>query len=528
MQSPDPLTPERQAILSALRQIERRLRLNRLLHAAALTVGLVLLGLVTWRLLHWLDAGAPAASALVVLLAALGAIGLLLGIAVTLVGGSVAAERAAAEADARAGLHDELTSAFWFMRGGDAAAAVARDWIGLQLRRAAVSARALRPSRIVPLRLPRPATAGLAAGFVVLVAVWGVPPMAPAQSRAAGAGEGAGSAQLRAMREAVAALPESDAARRLEEALKVLDSSTATAEERRLALAQAHGAVDQIRLDAAVSREGLQRLSQMLSGQQGLEEVAEALASGDAERAAELLAQAQADHAGGAGDAGQPADVTGEKPSEDALQQALNAVTEAQGSRPGAEALQLTVDRLKEIARELQVASYVNQAWQQVQGPQLQAARADTMSAGRFGEQAQETAASNPSPATGNTPMGGGTLFRSAALAQGPGTEEQEGGSRMGDAIGDAPPDPLLAEAGERLEAQLRHEGISGAQGEDADENQNWFYTESERRDARSEWQAVQVRERFADAEAALGQGISIQHRRIVKNYFTQQREENP
>jgi cell fate (sporulation/competence/biofilm development) regulator YlbF (YheA/YmcA/DUF963 family) len=524
MQSPDPLTPERQAILGALLRIDRRLRLNRRLHTAALLASLALLGLLTWRTLAWLG---PAASALAILLAILGAIALVLLIGLRWFARPVTVERAAIEADSRAGLHDTLSSAYWFMREADAGGAessvAAREWIAAQAARAAALASALQPARIVPLRLPGSVAGGLAVGVVALLVSWSAPRLAPAHPAEAGSPPSAEIEQLRAMRDLADSLPESEAARRLVEALKVLESG-AGAQERRRAFAQAQEAVDQIRLSAAAEREGLQKLSQMLAGQQGLEEVAEALARGDAEQAAELLAKAQAGNSAAASDAGEPADVAGERAENDALQQAADAVSEAQGARPSAEALQLTVDRLKEIARELQAANYVNQAWQQVQGPQLQAARADTMAAGRFGEQEQTNAASNPSPATGNTPMGGGTLFRSAAVAQGPGTEESEGGSRMGDAIGDAPPDPLLGEAGERLDAQLRLEGLAGAQGEGADDDaQQWFYTESLRRDARSEWRAVAARARFADAQAGAGQGVSIQHRRIVQDYFKPQ-----
>ena len=77
MQSPEPHTPERQAIQSALQRVERRLRLNRILHSAALLAGFVLLALITWRALAWLGGTAPAIAALVVLLAILGGIALL-------------------------------------------------------------------------------------------------------------------------------------------------------------------------------------------------------------------------------------------------------------------------------------------------------------------------------------------------------------------------------------------------------------------------------------------------------------------
>ena len=119
---------------------------------------------------------------------------------------------------------------------------------------------------------------------------------------------------------------------------------------------------------------------------------------------------------------------------------------------------------MNEIARELAAASYVNQAWEKVRGPQLDVAQRTALTASRFAEQTAGN--SQPSPASGETPMGGGSMFRSAAVAEGKGRTEQEGGTRAGDALGDAPPDPLLGAGGERLEAQLKQAGLSGPEAE--------------------------------------------------------------
>jgi hypothetical protein len=518
MQLPDPITPERQAIHSALLRVERRLRLNRSLYAAALLTGLVLLTLIAWRALAWAGTAAPAAGAVVVLLAILGAIALLALLARTLLRTAGGAQDAAGEADRRAGLRDELVSAYWFMRAGRNGGA-AREWVELQLQRAARTAAGLQPARLVPLRLPGIALAGLLGGVFLLALTWTATPLSSVQFETPPA-EPAVDPQLSAMRELVEGLPKTEATRRLEAALRTLESGSVSADARRRALAQAQDAMDQIGLDAAASREGLQRLSQMLAGQAGLEDVAQALAKGDAKRAADLLAKVQAENQpAGTGNAPQPSEGAGERPLDQAMQALTDAMAEPQGGRPSAEALKMTVDRLNQIARELSAANYVNEAWKEVKGPQLQIARGNDLAAGRFDQQ-QPTGGSNPSPASGDTPMGGGTMFRSAAVAQGPGTEEQEGGTRAGDAMGDGPPDPLMGEAGQRLDAQLKQHGLTGQDDPQQQQDQSWFYAESQQRNARSEWQAVQARGRFAEAEGAAAGGISIKHRQIVKEYF--------
>ena len=115
-------------------------------------------------------------------------------------------------------------------------------------------------------------------------------------------------------------------------------------------------------------------------------------------------------------------------------------------------------------------------------------------------------------------------MFRSAAVAEGKGRTEQEGGTRAGDALGDAPPDPLLGTGGERLEAQLKQAGLSGPEAESKD-NDAWFYAQSREQKALAGWRSVQARARFAEAQAGSNEGISIQHRQIVKDYFMNLRE---
>jgi hypothetical protein len=124
--------------------------------------------------------------------------------------------------------------------------------------------------------------------------------------------------------------------------------------------------------------------------------------------------------------------------------------------------------------------------------------------------------------------MEGGAMFRAAAVAEGDGRTEQEGGTRSGDALGDAPADPLLATQGERLEAQLKKQGITGEEqdgDEEQEQNKSWYYAQSQQQKALARLRKVQAAGRFAAAEGEAGEGISIQHRQIVKDYFMNLRE---
>jgi hypothetical protein len=523
MQVSHPTSPAQKAIGLALERIERRLRLNRTLYQATLVAGFVLLLLLTSRGLRWLGDALPAASALLVLLAILAAVALLSLLIASALGQRLTPARAAVEADGRAGLKDELTSACWFMQ-----ALPGSVWAAAQLERAARTAAGLQPARLIPLRVPAPALGALGVAAIVLAALWSAPPLAPARSLAAAAGvfSPADQEQLRALRALADALPDSEAARKLEAALQTLEQGDTSAEERSQALAQAQDAVQQLRLDAASTRDALHRAAEMLRGQPGMEAVAEALAQGDAQQAAEMLARMQPQRAEPKGDKPSAPEPVAGGAAEKSLEQALLEASEATGAQPqavSAEAMQEAVDRLNEIARELAASNYVNEAWQKVRGPQIDVAQHTALTASRFAE--QTVADSLPSPATGETPMGGGSMFRSAAVAEGKGRTEQEGGTRAGDALGDSPPDPLLGEGGERLEAQLKQAGLSGPEAESEDDGEAWFYAESREQKAFASWRSIQARTGFAQAEAGTNEGISIQHRQIVKDYFMNLRE---
>ncbi|HZP85551.1 MAG TPA: hypothetical protein VFB54_01945 [Burkholderiales bacterium] len=517
-----PLLPEREAIASALSRIQGRLRFNRALSHAALIGGLILLVLVAWRALRWLSDGAPAIAALVILLAILAAVVLIGLLLRNLLKGSVDRTRAAIEADSRANLKDELTTAAWFLDHPTGS-----DWVAAQLARAGRTVQGLEVSRVAPLRVPRTALVSLTIGALALLALWRMSPMqievaqipsaAPLTPQTA-----EGAAKLRQM---IAALPDSPAARKLEAALNTLEGPDVTPEARSRAIAQAEDAIEQIKIESSAKREKLAQLSEMLRGQPGMEAVAEALAAGDAKRAAQLLAQIEREQAAKTTDSKAP-EPTDSGASDKSLAQTLQEATQGSGAEsqpPSERAMKEAVDRLNEIARELQAASYVNEAWKQVKGPQLNVDRSAGLTAGRYAEQTQ--ASSTPSPGTGETPMGGGTMFRSAAVAEGKAKTEQEGGTRAGDALGDAPPDPLLGGHAERLDAQLKRAGISGEEQEGKAEDKSWFYAESQQQKSVVSARSVQSRGQFANAEASSNSGISIEHRQIVKDYFMKLRE---
>jgi hypothetical protein len=528
MMEPQPAAPRdaaQQSILRLLGRVDRRLRLNHVLQALLLLVGLVLLVALAWRVLGVFNHAAPVAAAVTMLAAVMALIGVLLALGYRVAASAFGLQRAAAETDRRAGLRDEMLSALHFL------GAQRNDWIDAQLDRAASHAASIAPSRLVPLRVPAGMLGSVIAGAIMVFLVGLISPLTPPARETAGEGPAALTdderRQVQALQALIATAERSAAARKLEEALDALQRKDASDDEKRRALAQAEQAVEQSKLDAASTREGLYQLGQRLRNRQGMEEVAEALSQGAAGKAAELLerkaGRTAGEHAGAAADA-----AASQRAKKQELEKLLQEAAQAggkgdEGPVPSSVAMKEAVDRLNKIASELEVQGSVSSSSRLLQQLQLSVAQRSTMSAGRFAQQSAQD--SSPGPESGSTVMPGGRMFRSAAVAQESERSEQQEGSKSGDAQGESEADPLLGQKAKPLEVQLRQEALR-QEGEPEEKSSDaWFYAESKEQKSALEARAVQARAGFAQAQTTSPEAISIRHRQIVKEYFMNLRE---
>jgi hypothetical protein len=514
-----------QALLRLLGQVDRRLRLNQTISSALILAGLVLLALSAWRLLAVFNRAAPVASALVALLALLAATGLLFLLGHGLLTHRRGLGRAAAQADRRAGLQDELLSALHFVRGPHG------PWTDAQIERAARRAQRLEPARLARLHVPARVLVPLAALAVLLAVAWRLEPMTASVDQAA---LGAGTdltpeeqAQVRALQALLAQAPDTPSARTLRQALETLEQRDAADADKRRALAQAQEAAEQSKLDAASAREGMYQLGQRLRAQAGMEEVAQALTQGDARKAAELLERAAGLPAGERG-AGAPAAGAAQPAREKDLEKLLQEAAQA-GGKGDADALSSSaamkeaVDRLNQIASELEVQGTVGNSSKLLQQLQLSVAQRSTMSASRFAQQAAQN--STPGSESGDTVMPGGKMFRSGAVAQESERSEQQEGSKSGDAQGESVADPLLGAKATPLEVQLKQEALPQPAEPEEKAGEAWFYAESKEQKSALEARAVQARAAFAQAETTPPAAIAVRHRHTVKEYFMNLRE---
>ncbi|PWT72085.1 MAG: hypothetical protein C5B46_07260 [Proteobacteria bacterium] len=511
---------DREVILQALAEVQRRFRLNRVLHQLAILLQMAALGLLLWRLLHVLGDRAAPASALAVLVAVLVwvASGALLLRGFLRWGFDVG--RAAASIDSRAALRDEVQTAAWFIGDGERRRVAPAPWVDAQLSRAAATVARLDIPALLPIRFERRTLAGGIATVLMLTLAWTLPPLlSPADALASreSAEASVNAREAQSLRELIAQTTDPATADKLREALKNVERPDASEEEKRRALAAAEEAVEQRNLQAASAREGLFQAGQRLQGRAGMEEVAKALHEGDARKAAEMLQQST-----GAGPAGRP-------PSRDAdahatekdLERLLDSAAKSGESGHGeatSVAAREAIDRLKQIAEQLESQAELARAAQTLQQMQLAVAQRSQMAAGRFSQEAAQN--STAAPSTGDTVMPGGKMFRSAAVAQANKPSGQQEGSKTGNALGDSEAEAVLGNKITPLAVQLKRESVAGEQDAPSQEGRTWFYAESKEQKSVLESRAVEATSRYAQADTAGGEGIALRHRRIVKDYF--------
>lgn len=522
---------DREILLTALDGVERRLRLDRNLKQLAVAANVVLAAAIAAVLFDTFTA--PKSGLFGMTLAwtlfALATVVALAMVAIQALRPGTR-EEAAAQADARGGLHDTLASALWFTGQPDAS-----PWIPLLLARAARLAASLDPVRLVPLTMPRGARV-LAVLAVLLAGVsWLAPRFAPSGDAVADDVTAARTAvseqvaELRKLAEQAGERGDVAAKAKLERVLAALERPDAGDDEKRQALDEARQLTEQRSLEAATDRERLRQLADQLAGRSEFGDVAEALRAGDAKGAADALkkvAAARGDattprEAAGAGGAKSPGEASTMETLQESLQSAAqNPDDPVNGETRGK--IARAVQNLEEIAKRLDGATALNQARRKLDSVGLSMSREARLRAGRFGQ--QEGAPDSPSPETGAADIQGGTMYRQAAVAK-QGEGERDGG-RTGDASGNAQGDPVLGDEVKRPEAKYRLETIKTEAREGEDAGDDVFYAASRRGEAKTQYRTTPPPQyRHAEEEAMSPERIALRHRPIVKRYFTQLRE---
>ena len=509
---------EREMINGVLRKLGRRVWTGRMIRETAFLACVVLFCLVCFQLIEPAIGAEVPSDGTAIRVALLAAFIIVTAEFIRSCARGVSTRQAAAEADARAQLKDELKSAHWFLSENPIS-----PFAQLQIRRAAATAARLDLAVLAPRELP--GNALLAAGLGLLLAglIW----MTPQLSRSWDAGYDTGRAQFHEPADPGSLLddaPKDAQIVKLDQALRKLRQADASAEEKMRALADARDAIDQANMEASAAREGLARLAESLKADPKFEAVAQAMNEGRMDDAMALLRRLKADSAAGTAQsqAIEPADKGGSPEPDSAQARESGRDLGGRNAAVNQDAINRVISTLEQANERIEVQNRVNSVKRRMEDNLVATSQRSQLTASQFDNR---TNAPNPTPSpdTGNSNLRGGTLFRQAAVAREENDNAREG-SQTGDASGDSAALPLEGAATRRLDAQLKLETILQKYGAGEESNgqggPGWFYSAS--REQKSMLQVEDVRSRAShEREDGMNhKGVPVRQRGIVKNYF--------
>ena len=516
---------ERSTITAILKRIDLKVRFNQtLLHlsvASCLVLGALVLIELAPRLV---PVNTPPGS----LIVGVGSAAFLAFLLWSQIGGRQLG-RAAGVADMRAGLNDEIKSAYWFMRQDNSS-----PWIDLLVGRAAATARRLNPRRLVPVTIPKRFGITLALfGLLQVLAL--VPSDGPLLTFVVASDSIRFERTLDTYAEEIRDLIDGEGDELLDEealallelALEELEAEDTSFDELLRNLREAQDLLDEGNLEMTATRDALDELGEEFSGSNELKDFVNALRNQDLSDAADRLrdlAERLADLDGleltELAELLQEASNLDEPAIEEllkALQQAADAI--AEDRVPDAqEALNEAADEIDQIT-DRQARQQANneaaeraQALQEALARQPMSAEGQTeMAQGQSGE-AQQANASMTAPSS--------AVNRSEG-AQPPGTESGPAGNATGNPSGG----PLALGASTTLEVQLALEVVDDTAPEFPDEEreldpEDLFQEASRQQGSIVQYRDVRAPSQYSQGSALNAERIPWQYRSLVKKYF--------
>jgi hypothetical protein len=516
-------------IVGLLRAVAGRMRVARVLHEAGFALCIVLFALAAFELVRIPLSGIVTDVHWYVLVAGLS----IFCVAVLWWAlKRISMAQAASLVDARLPLHDELKSAYWFASRPQPADGQGAAFVRNHVANAARTAHDLRGSSIVPLKLPRTLLLAVLPGLILAGAIW-----SRADLVRAGTQVGAGIAQVdtsgqsaRSLLSATAADDEEIA--ELDRALAAFEDNNATRQERLEAMLRARDAVDQMNMQAAVSREGLARMARAISEQPGMEQVAEAIAQGRTEDAIAMLQEMRdeltafpADGPGdGSGRGNSARTARDELPAAQETGETGRDVTNMPGSTNPESVNRLleNLENAQDTMRRQQRANTARRRMDELGEMVGLTAQNSDLAPQQFTNQG-ETPMGAPSPDTGQTDLRSATMYRQASTMPGDNDQDDEG-SRTGGPSGHSSARALEGRATKRLDAMLKLERVSVSGGEEAKEQDKqkaeWFYSASQQEQSETGFADVRGRDEYSGADVMKTGRVPIEQRQAVRDYF--------
>ena len=281
---------DKELIISSLERVERRIRTNRLLIELTLAVCLALIVPVLFKVV---DLFHPFRGATVAIVFVLWLIGVTAYIAWKVSQKATLGEAAAA-LDQKASLRDEIKSAYWFVTTPQVQRS--KDWIDLQVSRAAKRASAMNVEQLYPRAIPR--TSYLAGALVVALLVLNFVPLSTNHNwvylQAAPAFSLTPTEQklineTKKLLKEAQKLDQPELVKKLEEIVQNLQAGNIDPAEALKQLDDLKNQLGEGNLDMANINEGLDEMAQDLSGSPETAEVSDAMAEHDLQATADEL-----------------------------------------------------------------------------------------------------------------------------------------------------------------------------------------------------------------------------------------------
>ena len=447
--------------------------------------------------------------------------------------------QAAVVADRAGGLHDELKSAYWFMRQDHRTI-----WTETQVERAAETASGLQPKRLVPTIVPQRFWIALALGGVLVLLGFapGGPPLlaftnTPIDPSNLTDAQEEQFEEIRNLVEQAQALEEeaaeedqlsAEAQQRLEEAMRALEADELTMEELLRELREAQNALEEGNLEMSAMQEALEELAQDLESNSELADLAEAMKNQDLSEAADMMRQlaeqlSQMDGQQLAEMAEQLQQAAqGDQASMEELMQALQEAADAMSDEQLAEAMeamQEAADAMDAMSQRMDAQEMMNQASQQMQAMQ------QSMSQQQLAQQmmSQQAMASEQAGESqeGAMAMPSDEVQMSSATGD-MGDPSQEGGP-AGHATSEAMEGAeMQLGAPTTLEVQLEMEVVADAdEGPEEEPDPEDIFQEASRQETASvEYRNVRGPQNYAEGSALSVERIPWRYRNLVKRYF--------
>jgi hypothetical protein len=506
---------DREIIAGALGSIGRRLWVGRALREAFFGLSVLLFFLVAFQIAGAVQpagiptAGIPAGLAAVVAVIACAAF------VAWRSSRSVTLEQAAAHADQRAVLHDELRSALWFSEQAERS-----PFIDAQLARATATAGNLDARVLVPARAPRSAFAAAGLALLLFLVLWLAPRLSPSWD--AGAAPIPALAQQEDLKALLEDMPRDAGVEKLEQALDVLQRTDATEAQKKQAVADMNEVAGQAGLEAAAAREGVAQLAQIMEASPQLEKVGELLEAGRNQEALALLEKMRDDAANEPGAERFPEAKSGQQHQGSLAEQLDQAGRDLCGT-PNLQSsvLDKVLKTLTEASDQIEKQNRITEVQRKARENMSVTNQRSAVPANEYGSSRLDVANPEPSPDNGNTDMQGGSTFRRDSANREEDADGTREGSRTGSASGESPSMALEGRATERLDAQLKKEALQRHEDDDGkDDDKNWVYAASQQKASELGLQDVRARAAFDRESAAPHDSIPLRRKQAVKDYF--------